>query len=70
MGGMCVEKKNSDARIRANNKYNAKAYDRINIAIQKGRKAEIQAVADAREKSLNAYIVEAIAEKMERDGDA
>ena len=65
-----MEKKNSDARIRANNKYNAKAYDRINIAIQNGRKAEIQAVADAREKSLNAYIVEAIAEKMERDGDA
>ena len=41
------ERKNSEARIRANNKYNAKAYDRINIAIPKGKKEIIKAHADA-----------------------
>ena len=31
--GRMAERKNSEARIRANNKYNEKAYDRINIAV-------------------------------------
>ena len=39
------DKKNSAARIQANNKYNAKAYDRINIAIPKGRKATVEEAA-------------------------
>ena len=33
-----AENKNSKARIAANNRYNAKAYDRINIAVKKGDK--------------------------------
>lgn len=33
-----AERKNSEARIRANNKYNDKAYDRINIAVPKGQR--------------------------------
>lgn len=37
-------------------KYNAKAYDRINIAVPKGRKDEIQAIAEQRGQSINAYI--------------
>ena len=61
------ERKNSEARIRANNKYNAKAYDRVNIAIPKGRKEVIQAHATAQGKSINGYVIEAIEEKMERD---
>ena len=32
------ENKNSRARIAANNRYNAKTYDRINIAVKKGDK--------------------------------
>lgn len=61
------ERKNSEARIRANNKYNAKAYDRVNIAIPKGRKEVIQAHAAAQGKSVNGYVVEAIDEKLNRD---
>lgn len=49
-------------------KYNAKAYDRINIAIAKGRKEIIKAHADAHGQSINAYIATAIEEKLERDG--
>lgn len=58
------ENKNSKARIAANNRYNAKAYDRINIAVPKGKKDEIKAAADQEGKSVNAYIIEAIDEKM------
>ncbi len=50
------EKKNTDARIQANNKYNAKAYDRINIAVPKGRKATIEALATERGESINGLI--------------
>ena len=48
-------------------KYNAKAYDRINIAVPKGRKDIIKARADAKGQSINAYIISAIDEKLERD---
>ncbi len=54
------ENKNSAARIRANNAYNAKAYDRINIAIKKGRKEVIAATAAAEGKTINSFVVEAI----------
>lgn len=65
-----AERKNSEARIRANNKYNAKAYDRINIAVPKGQKDIIQARAITQGKSVNAYVIEAISEKLERDKTA
>lgn len=65
-----AERKNSEARIRANNKYNEKAYDRINIAIPKGRKDTIKAHADIRGESINAFIGRAIQETMERDTGA
>lgn len=61
------DRKNSEARIKANNRYNAKAYDRVNIAIPKGHKEVIQAHADALGKSVNGYVVEAIEEKIARD---
>ena len=48
-------------------KYNAKAYDRINIAVPKGRKDIIKARAEAKGQSINAYIISAIDEKLERD---
>lgn len=62
-----IERKNSAARIKANNRYNEKAYDRINIAVPKGQKAEIQAHAEARGESLNGFVKRAIDETMERD---
>lgn len=55
-----AERKNSEARIRANNKYNEKAYDRINIAVPKGKKHVIKAHAEARGESVNAFVNEAI----------
>lgn len=49
-------------------KYNAKTYDRINIAVPKGRKEKIKACAVAKGKSVNAFVVEAIDEKIDREG--
>lgn len=51
-----TENKNSKARIAANNRYNDKAYDRINIAVPKGKKAKIQSVAQVKGESINAFI--------------
>lgn len=48
-------------------KYNAKAYDRINIAVPKGQKETIQAHAAAHSESVNGFINRAIGETMERD---
>lgn len=45
-------------------KYNAKAYDRINIAVPKGRKDEIQAIAEQKGLSINAYINSIIEEAL------
>lgn len=55
------------ASTKAQNKYIAKAYDRINLVLPKGRKDEIKDHAAARGQSVNGFIVEAITEKMERE---
>lgn len=62
-----AENKNSPARIKANNRYNAKAYDRISIAVPKGKKDTIQAHSEALGESINAFVNRAISEAMERD---
>lgn len=52
------------------NKYIAKAYDRVNLILRKDapqNKAAVQAAADAAGESLNAYIVGAVAQRMDRD---
>ena len=59
----------STAQSRASNKYAAKAYDRLYPFVPKGRKAEIQAAADALGESINDFIVKAIDERMERIKD-
>lgn len=55
------------ASTKAQNKYIAKAYDRINLTIPKGRKELIQTHAAARGESVNGFIGRAIAETMARD---
>ena len=57
----------SEARRRANEKYNAKAYDEIKARVSKGHKAEIQAHAEARGESLNGFVNRAIDETIQRD---
>ena len=55
---------------KAVNKYIAKAYDRVNIVLKKDTsptKDEVQAAADAEGVSLNAYIVAAISQQLNKD---
>lgn len=59
--------KNSQARIAANKRYSDKAYDRINIAIPKGRKKIIRQAAERAGQSVNAYVQQAIQERMQRE---
>ena len=57
----------SKAQQRATNKYIAKAYDRINLTVSKGKRDIIQAHAEARSESVNGFINRAIDQTMEQD---
>lgn len=59
-----ADNKNSAARIAANNRYNLKTYDRINIAVPKGKKEVIKGIAERQGKSINGFVNEAIDEKI------
>lgn len=61
-------KEKSEA-IKYNNEYNKKAYDRINFTIPKGQREAIQEAAKLQNESTNAYIYNAIMQRMERDID-
>lgn len=58
-----------NARTRASNKYNAKAYDRLNIVVPKGKREKIKAHAESRGESLNGYVNRLIDEDMGRNGN-
>lgn len=54
----------TEASKKATMKYMAKAYDDIRIRVKKGQKAVIQAHAESKGLSLNAYIVGLIEKDM------
>lgn len=62
--------KASKAQQRAQNKWIANTYDRINLTVPKGNKDVIKAHAEARGESVNAFINRAIDETMERDRES
>jgi uncharacterized protein (DUF1778 family) len=47
--------------------YNAKTYDRINIAVPKGQKDVIKQIADSKGVSVNGFIQSLINEAIERE---
>ena len=57
----------SKAQQKAVTKYMRKNYDEVKVRMNKGRKAVIQAHAEARGESVNGFIKRAIDETMERD---
>lgn len=57
----------SKAQQRATAKYVKLNYDRIEVKVPKGRKAELQAHAEQRGESLNGFIGRAIDEQIIRD---
>ena len=52
-------------KIAYNNDFIARAYDRINLTVPKGKKEEIKAHAESKGKSVNAYIYDLIEKDME-----
>lgn len=50
-------------------RHNAENYEDIRLRVPKGKKAVIQSHADAEDMSVNAYINEAIDEKMKHGPD-
>lgn len=58
------------ASAASKNAWNAKAYDRVNLTMPKGRKEIVQTHAEARGESVNGFINRAISETMERDSTA
>lgn len=50
-----------------NNKFNKENYDRINLCLPKNTKAKLKQVASRHNESVNAYINEAIRQRMEKE---
>lgn len=55
------------ASQKAVNKYMKENYDRINLTMPKGKKEIVQAHAESKGESVNAFINRAIDEAIERD---
>lgn len=55
------------ASTRAKDKYNAANYDQVKLWVKKGDRERIDAAAKAVDMSRNAFILEAIEEKIKRE---
>lgn len=67
-----AEPKTSEARRRANAKWNAAnadRYDRINLHCKAGTKATIAAAAAAAGENISEYMIKAARQRMEREGN-
>lgn len=53
-------------KVKYNNEFNAKAYDRINLIIPKGEKERIKSAADKNGESVNGLINRIIFAEVER----
>lgn len=63
----------SDAKYKANKKYNQKAYDTTAVRFRKDKEPTLATVKAAASKSgisINAFILEAILEKLKNQGEA
>lgn len=62
------QKKSSAARIRANNKYNAKAYEEFKIRVFKGNKKIIKQYCTDKNTSVNGLVNQLLHDKLSADG--
>ena len=63
-----MAQKYTEARKEGNKRWDEKNLDRVSLAMPMGKKEDIKAAASSAGVSMNAYIVAAVDEKMERDG--
>lgn len=57
-------KRKLEARYNRQNEYNREKYDRVSLMLPNGYKEEVKSIAKKEGKSLNAFILEAIQEKI------
>lgn len=57
----------SKAQQRAVQKYVKNNYDRVLLTLPKGKREEIRKYAEMEDKSMNAFIIQAVEEKISRD---
>ncbi len=62
-----MSNKISEAQRKAVAKYNAKAYDRIELKVKKGEKEKLKLHAESNGESLNGFINRAIEETFKND---
>ncbi len=55
----------TEAKKRANERFNAKTYDQIKVVVKKGDRDKIKAYAESKELSLNSYITTLIEKDMD-----
>ena len=60
-------RKNSEAKIRANNKYSSEHYDRINLALPKGSRRIVDYCAQKHNESVNRYICRIVLEAARKE---
>ena len=58
----------TEAKSRANKKWDEKNLDRIQLVVRAGEKAQIRAAAEAAGETLNHYMVAATKARMEQEG--
>jgi len=61
-----MDKKNSDAKIKANNKYDKKTYTRFSFRVRKEEAEQLRAAAAAAGESVNGFIMDAVRLKIEQ----
>lgn len=54
-------------KVKYNNEFITKAYDRINLTVPKGKKETIKSHSDSTKESVNGFINRAIDETIQRD---
>ncbi len=61
--------KYSNAQKEATIRYNRKTYDRINVIVRKGQRQILKDFAASQGKSLNRFILDAIAAEMQKSAE-
>lgn len=59
-------KRKLEQRYNKQNEYNKKNYDRVSVMFPAGYRDKVREIASGEGKSLNAYILEAVKEKIEK----
>lgn len=63
----CAKKLHDQARQRASDKYNSRAYERITLRVKTGDKDRIAAHAEQQNESLNSFVYRAISNQIDED---